>query len=106
VCCARCAISEANQERKHLRLVTVHDYPTSRAIAPDHAWFVEGSRAMACGNDAMPMNEMKGMDMKAFDRCSPSTVAFAERQAADAFVAENGGAVLSFAQLMSEARFQ
>jgi hypothetical protein len=80
VCCARCAISEANQERKPLRLITVHD--------------------------TMRMNEMKGAEDLAFDRCSPPTFAFANRQDADSFTAQNGGAVLSFAQLMSEARFQ
>ena len=106
VCCARCAISEANQERKPLRLITVHDYSSGRAISPASAWFVEGSRAVACDHDAMRMNEMKGTDAMAYDRCSPGTFAFAERGVADGFVAQNGGAVLSFAQLMGEARFQ
>lgn len=106
VCCARCAISEANQQHKPLHLITVHDYSSGRAIAPGSAWFVEGSRAIACDHDAMPMNEMKGTDAMAFDRCSPGTFAFANRQEADAFVAQNGGATLSFAQLMSEARYQ
>jgi hypothetical protein len=59
VCCARCAISEANQEHKPLRLIEVHDYPTGKAISPNRAWFVEGSRAMACDHDAMRMDEMK-----------------------------------------------
>ena len=106
VCCARCAISEANQERKPLRLITVRDYQSGRAIPPANAWFVEGSRAVACDHDAMRMNEMKGTDMADYDRCSPGTFAFAERQAADAFIVKNGGAVISFAQLMSEAKFQ
>jgi len=106
VCCARCAISQANQERKPLRLITVRDYQSGRSLSPANAWFVEGSRAMACDHDAMRMNEMKGTDMAAYDRCSPGTFAFAERQTADAFIAENGGAVISFSQLMSEAKFQ
>jgi len=87
-------------------LITVHDYQSGRAIPPTNAWFVEGSRAIACDHDAMRMNEMKGTDAATYDRCSPGTFAFAERQAADAFVAQNGGNVLSFEQLMSEARFQ
>ena len=40
VCCARCAITEANQEHKPLRLIEVHDFPTGKAIAPENAWFV------------------------------------------------------------------
>jgi hypothetical protein len=87
-------------------LITVHDYLSGRAVAPANAWFVEGGRAMACEHDTMRMNEMKGAEDLAFDRCSPPTFAFANRQDADSFTAQNGGAVLSFAQLMSEARFQ
>lgn len=105
-CCARCAISEAKQQRKKLRLVTVHDYRTGNAIAPESAWFVEGSRAMACDHDAMRMNEMKRTEELEFDRCSPGTFAFADRQEAISFTRENGGAVISFEQLMREARFQ
>ncbi len=45
VCCARCAITEANQERKPLRLIVVHDHTTGNPVAPEKAWFVEGSRA-------------------------------------------------------------
>jgi hypothetical protein len=106
VCCARCAISEANQERKPIRLLSVHDYSSGRAIPPANAWFVEGSRAMACDHDAMRMNEMKGTQELTFDRCSPGTFAFANKQEADDFAAQNGGAAISFGQLMSEARFQ
>jgi hypothetical protein len=105
-CCPRCAISEANQHQKALRLIAVHDYPSGRTVAPESAWFVEGGSVMACEHMTMPMNEMKGTDAVAFDRCSPGIFSFAERKDADAFVARNGGAVLSFAQLMSEAKYK
>jgi hypothetical protein len=106
VCCPRCAITEANQQRKSLRLITVHDYLTGKAMSPNTAWFVEGSRAMACSHDAMRMNEMKGTEDIAFDRCSPGTFTFANRKDANEFTQANGGTVISFGQLMSEARFQ
>lgn len=106
VCCARCAISEANQKHAHLRFLEVHDYSTAKALKPEQAWFVEGSRAMVCNHGAMRMNEMKGTEAMAFDRCSPGTLAFANERDADDFVATNGGSVLSFDQLMREAQFQ
>ena len=106
VCCARCAITEANQEHKPVRLISVRDYPSGRAIEPADAWFVEGSNAKACDHDAMRMNEMKGTEELAYDRCSPGTFAFANKRDADAFTARNGGAVVSFGQLMSEGKFQ
>lgn len=106
VCCPRCAITEANQQHKPLRLIEVHDYLTSKTISPASAWFVEGSRAKACDHDAMRMNEMKGTEELAFDRCSPGTLTFANRQEAVAFTNENGGSVISYEQLIREARFQ
>ena len=106
VCCPRCAVTEANQRRKPLRLITVHDYRSGKAISPETAWYVEGSRSMACDHDAMRMNEMKGTEELSFDRCSPGIFTFAEKQEAEAFTQENGGSVISFGQLMREARFQ
>jgi hypothetical protein len=106
VCCAHCAITEANQQHKALKLIKVHDYPTGDELKPENAWFIEGSRAKACEHEAMQMNDMKETQDLAFDRCSPGTFAFANRANADAFVAQNGGSVLSFKELMREAHFQ
>ena len=105
VCCTRCAITEANQEKKPLRLVEVRDYPTGNAVEPEKAVYVENAHAIACDHDAMKMiNEMKQTETLAFDRCSPGTFAFARRQDADEFVARNGGKILTLAQLMSEVK--
>ena len=106
VCCPRCAITEANQERKPVRLIAVHDYSTGNAMSPDKAWYVEGSRVLACEHGAMHMDEMKDTQEMAFDRCSPGTLTFATKQQAGDFTAANGGTVISFTQLMSEAKFQ
>ena len=104
-CCARCAISEANQQHKPIQLIEVHDYRTGKGISPAGASFVEGSRVTVCEHDMANMGEHKDMPDMVFDRCSPGTLAFASKEDADAFVAQNGGAVLSFNQLMSEARY-
>jgi hypothetical protein len=106
VCCAHCAISEANQRRKPLKLIAVHDYPSGQTVAPASAWYVEGSRVKACEHDTMHMNEMKESQDLAFDRCSPGTFAFASIANAEAFIAQNGGSILSFAQLMQEVKVQ
>jgi hypothetical protein len=105
-CCARCAISEANQQHKAIRIIEVHDYHTGKGFSPASASFVEGSRVIVCEHDMAHMGEHKDMPDMAFDRCSPGTLAFASKPDADAFVAKNGGTVLSFNQLMSEARYQ
>jgi hypothetical protein len=105
-CCARCAMSEANQQHKAIRLIEVHDYRTGNALSPANASFVEGSRVIVCEHDMANMSEHKDMPDMVFDRCSPGTLAFATKPEADAFAAQNGGAVLTFEQLMSEARYQ
>ena len=45
VCCARCAITEANQEKKAVHFIEVRDYPTGAVLKPESAFFVDGSRA-------------------------------------------------------------
>jgi hypothetical protein len=106
VCCPRCAITEANQEHKTVRLITVHDYSTGKAMSPESAWYVEGSRVMACEHNGMHMDEMKETSEMAFDRCSPGTLTFATKQEAEDFTVANGGTANSFGQLMSEAKYQ
>ena len=100
VCCARCAITEARQEKKPLRLISVTDYTTSRQLAPERAWYVEDSRAIACNHDMAMVDQDRQVEHLAFDRCSPGTFAFARKEDADAFVARNGGVVHSLQEML------
>ena len=106
VCCAHCAVTEARQERKSLRLVAVTDYPTGKMVSPDKAWFVEDSRVIACEHEMSKMDESKHMTPMAFDRCSPGTFAFSDRKAAEEFVAQNGGVLRNLPEVMAEAQQQ
>lgn len=100
VCCARCAISEAYQEKKALRLIAVTDYVSGKSLAPEQAYFVDGSRKVLCMHDEAMIDQSKHVEQMTFDRCFPGTYAFAHREDADAFVRENGGTVLQLQQLM------
>lgn len=106
VCCAHCAVTEARQENKPLRLIEVTDYRTGKALNPEQAWYVDGSRVVACEHDMSKMDETKHAEQLAFDRCSPGTFAFGDRQAAEAFVAENGGVLRRLPELLVEAQRQ
>jgi hypothetical protein len=101
VCCAHCAVTEGQQERKPVRLIEVTDYSSGRKLDPGKAWYVDGSRIVACEHDMTRMNEMKQVDRTAFDRCSPGTFAFATREEAAAFAAKNGGAILSLREMLA-----
>lgn len=102
VCCARCAITEARQEGKPLRVISVTDYASGGQIAPEKAWYVEDSRAFACNHDMAMVDETKHAQHLSFDRCSPGTFAFARREDADAFVAQNGGVTKRLAEVLGE----
>jgi hypothetical protein len=102
VCCAHCALTEGRQENKPVRFIQVTDYHTGKGLDPQRAWFVDGSRVMACEHDMAKMSEMKQMDQMSFDRCSPGTFAFADRKAAEAFAAANGGVIHDLAEMLRE----
>ncbi len=101
VCCAHCAVTEGLQEHKPVRLIEVTDYNSGRKLDPSRAWYVDGSRIVACTHDMTRMNEMKQVEKPEFDRCSPGTFAFASREAADAFAAKNGGAVRNMQEMLA-----
>ena len=103
VCCAHCAVIEARQEHKPLRLMQVTDYTTGQKLNPEQAWFVEGSRVVVCEHDMTKMDVSKHAEQLAFDRCSPGTLAFPDRESARAFVAQNGGIVRRLPELLAEA---
>ena len=104
VCCTHCAVTEARQEKKPLRLITVTDYPTGKLVSPEGAWFVEDSRVIACEHDMSKMDESKHAEQLEFDRCSPGTFAFSDRKAAEEFVAGNGGVLRSLPEVLAEAQ--
>ena len=102
VCCVRCAITRDEQEQKPIRLVEVTDYLRHTSLAPKDAFYVEGSGIVLCQSHELHMDETKHAQARVFDRCEPSVYAFARREEAVAFAAENGGVVLSLAELMKE----
>lgn len=103
-CCPQCAVSESRQEHKPVRFISVRDYSTAKVIDPAQAYYVNHSRALACTHDTMHMGEMKHTDDLAYDRCSPGAFAFAKKDDAEAFIAQNGGQILSMEQLLAEAQ--
>lgn len=103
VCCAHCAITEGFQEHKPVKLIEVTDYNSMRKLDPAHAWYVDGSRIVACTHDMNRMNEMKQVETSAFDRCSPGTFAFGTHEDADSFAAKNGGLVRSLGEMLAGA---
>lgn len=101
VCCAHCAVTEGLQEHKRVTLIEVTDYNSGRKLDPVHAWYVDGSRIVACTREMSRMDDMKRVENTSFDRCSPGTFAFATHDDADAFAAKNGGLVQSLGEMLA-----
>ncbi len=99
-CCAHCALSEARQEHKPVKIVEVTDYNSGATLKPEGAWFVDGSRVVVCAHDAVRTGESKHAEHLMFDRCAPGTLAFSSRPAAEAFQQKNGGVLHSFDELV------
>ncbi len=104
-CCVRCAMIEAEQTGKLLKVLKVADFETSKLIDPESAWFVENSNVNLCMRTA-PAVKSPGREsvyVRTFDRCSPSVLAFSSEQRARSFIAQHGGLLKRIADLHMEA---
>lgn len=105
-CCVRCAIIEAQQTGKPLRVLEIADFDTGKLIDPESAWFVESSGVNLCMRMA-PAVQSPGREsvyVRSFDRCSPSALAFSSERHARDFMARHGGALKRLSDLEAEAR--
>lgn len=103
-CCLRCAITYSIQNRKHVRVLWVSDYPTHRPIPAGRAWYVTGSDVAPCVQAAMQTGAgRRECILGRWDRCSPSSIAFLRESDARRFQGRHGGAIQSFAQVIAGA---
>jgi hypothetical protein len=103
-CCLRCALIEAEQTGKRLRVREVADFDTGRLLDPQKAWYVEGSDVNLCMRTTRSAQNPSGhgVYLRAFDRCSPSVYAFKDEQHARAFMAQRGGVLKRLGDLLQE----
>lgn len=101
-CCPRCVLTLHQQSHTDVRLLTVSDYLTAQALSPQTAYYVEGSTVETCSAPRLRGNEGRTVYERRFDRCSPSLLAFAREDQARAFVAENGGRLTRWEDLLRE----
>jgi len=103
VCCIRCGITHNFQVGKPGEVVEVTDFVSDKPMKPDGAFYVEGSQVSMCDpHNSSLIDQTKHPFSRVFDRCEPSTYAFARRQDAEAFVQQNGGKLLTWQELKKE----
>jgi len=100
-CCPACALSEHEQEGKPIRVLALADFPTGANLPPDTAFLVKGSDVNMCARIHGPMDTDKRQGTVSYDRCSPSLLAFRQKNDALEFAREHGGEVLLFSEIVS-----
>jgi hypothetical protein len=104
-CCLRCAITYAQQYRERVRVLWVTDYPTGRRLDPQGATYVTGSDVNRCmGPPDQASLGRRETDMIVWDRCSPSSIAFAKLKDAEVFQRVHGGRIQTFAEVVGPAK--
>lgn len=101
-CCARCGLHYVEAGNRRARSFEATDFATGKWIDAGNAVFVSGSDAHACASMESRRDAEGCCLMKTYDRCLPSLVAFASRDAALTFQKEHGGELIGFADLMSK----
>ena len=103
VCCIRCGITHNFQVGKPGEVVQVTDFVSDKPLKPATAFYVEGSQVSMCDpHGSSLIDQTKHPFDRVFDRCEPSTYAFAKRADAESFVRNNGGKLLTWEELKKE----
>src|SRR5512143_1842993 len=102
-CCLSCALRYGRQTSKPVTILSVTNHETGKPLAPDTATFVVGSDVSPCTHNKEQLRIEDAALPVHWDRCLPSILAFASREAADAFYAQHGGRLRSFHELKQQA---
>jgi len=103
-CCPACALSQHEQTGKPVAITQLTSFLTGKALSPDQAYIVRGSRVNMCERTQKGIDaDKQPVDLR-YDRCAPSLIAFAERDQAIQFTREHGGEVRPFSEIASLAK--
>lgn len=103
VCCIRCGITHNFQVGKPGEVASVTEFLSDKQMDPGDAFYVEGSQVSMCDpHNSSMVDETKHPYHRVFDRCEPSTYAFAKQEDAETFVRTNGGKLLTWGELKKE----
>ena len=101
-CCPACAFTLRAQTGQSVNFLELTDYETARPLAPEGAFVVLGSEVNMCVTQHMLLDENRQAAPMDFDRCMPSLVAFARKEAAEHFLQVHDGTLISFQELTSD----
>jgi len=103
VCCLGCALAYARQTAKPMTILSVTNHDNGKPLDPDGATFVVGSDVSPCTHGVEAVRGEGETVPVHWDRCTPSILAFASREAAEAFRTQHGGRLRTFRELTQRA---
>lgn len=101
-CCLSCVLSYQRQTGKTVRVLSVTEHETGRAIDPRGATFLVGSEVSPCQHDMVHFGDDKSMADIRWDRCLPSILAFASHDEAEAFRGRHGGELRTLEEMQGQ----
>jgi hypothetical protein len=104
LCCVSCVRAAHAQTGRPVKLLHFTDFETHRPLRPERAFLVQGSEINLCTRREPLVDASKHAFEEHYDRCSPSLLAFASRERAEAFARRNGGTVVPATRLLAELR--
>ena len=100
-CCPTCALNFWLQSDKEVEILEFTDSVSGAVLPSTDAFIVEGSSYNSCMEHTMLTDQVKQTFPINFDRCSPSIIAFASREAANRFSMGKGGTTIRFEELLA-----
>jgi len=103
-CCPACALSLHEQAGKPVQVVQLTSFLNGKALAPEDAYVVKGSNVNMCERmHALIQEDKRPADLR-YDRCSPSLIAFGQRDEAVEFARDHGGEAMPFREAAAALR--
>jgi len=103
-CCPTCGLRFQGHDPTKVASAYATDFETGKLIAAANAYYVEGSDVIHCDPNRVMRDNVGGVYTMAWHRCYPSLVSFSTRRAAEAFLLEHGGRVVTFAEAKEAVR--
>lgn len=106
-CCPSCAMHFMRSHPGFVRKAMATDFISGRMIAAASAYYDEGGDVQYCTLHQPPMERgPQDESERVYDRCLPVLIAFASRDAAEAYRQKHGGRVLTYNEALTTLRLQ
>jgi len=106
-CCPRCAMHHIINHPGLVRHAWATDFHSGRMIPAQSAYYDEGGDVQYCTAHESPVERTPmGVQMRTYDRCLPTLVAFAKQDEAEAYRQQHGGRVVTYNQALEDVRQQ